>query len=99
MRPEAWKGESLTASRHETRRKKGNGWQLQVRKLESWQFVTFKRLRPRPGFSFFTCSLWGDVVLEKKYNFIKTTYDISLDSQISLLPLGFSLQSRDESKG
>jgi len=41
----------------------------------------------------------GDVVLEKKYNFIKTTYDISLDSQISLLPLGFSLQSRDESKG
>ena len=25
-------------------------------------------------------------------NFIKTTYDISLDSQISLLPLGFSLQ-------
>ena len=26
--------------------------------------------------------------------FIKTTYDISLDSQISLLPLGFSLLSR-----
>ena len=24
-------------------------------------------------------------------SFIKTTYDISLDSQISLLPLGFSL--------
>ncbi len=43
--------------------------------------------------------VWGDVVLEKKCNFIKTTYDISLDSQISLLPLGFSLQSRDESKG
>jgi hypothetical protein len=28
----------------------------------------------------------------RKKNFIKTTYDISLDSQISLLPLGFSLQ-------
>ena len=27
-----------------------------------------------------------------EWNFIKTTYDISLDSQISLLPLGFSLQ-------
>ena len=26
-----------------------------------------------------------------EWNFIKTTYDISLDSQISLLPLGFSL--------
>jgi hypothetical protein len=26
-------------------------------------------------------------------SFIKTTYDISLDSQISLLPLGFSLTS------
>ena len=28
-------------------------------------------------------------------NFIKTTYDISLDSQISLLPLGFSLSNFD----
>ena len=28
----------------------------------------------------------------EKKNFIKTTYDISLDSQISLLPFGFSLQ-------
>jgi hypothetical protein len=27
----------------------------------------------------------------KETSFIKTTYDISLDSQISLLPLGFSL--------
>ena len=26
----------------------------------------------------------------RPYNFIKTTYDISLNSQISLLPLGFS---------
>jgi hypothetical protein len=29
--------------------------------------------------------------LSTKTSFIKTTYDISLDSQISLLPLGFSL--------
>ena len=27
----------------------------------------------------------------QEFTFIKTTYDISLDSQISLLPLGFSL--------
>ena len=27
----------------------------------------------------------------REITFIKTTYDISLDSQISLLPLGFSL--------
>ena len=27
----------------------------------------------------------------REFTFIKTTYDISLDSQISLLPLGFSL--------
>jgi len=39
-------------------------------------------------------------------NFIKTTYDISLDSQISFLPLGFSptealfeLEKRIQSKG
>ena len=32
----------------------------------------------------------GDV--DEKEEFIKTTYDISLDSQISLFPDGFSLQ-------
>ena len=31
-----------------------------------------------------------------EWNFIKTTYDISLDSQISLLPFGFSLQLGDQ---
>ena len=32
-----------------------------------------------------------DIVCDLESSFIKTTYDISLDSQISLLPLGFSL--------
>jgi hypothetical protein len=31
-------------------------------------------------------------------NFIKTTYDISLDSQISFLPLGFSPTGKPKGK-
>ena len=33
--------------------------------------------------------------MKRKKKEIKTTYDISLDSQISLLPLGFSLHRGD----
>lgn len=37
--------------------------------------------------------MWGrgNKEITRRLTFIKTTYDISLDSQISLLPLGFSL--------
>ena len=35
----------------------------------------------------------GKEMSYQEFTFIKTTYDISLDSQISLLPLGFSLLS------
>ena len=34
---------------------------------------------------------FGSAISWESSTFIKTTYDISLDSQISLLPLGFSL--------
>ena len=35
-----------------------------------------------------------DYYSKDSFTFINTTYDISLDSQISLLPLGFSLHSK-----
>ena len=57
--------------------------------LGKWILIKTRMKFPSPGHQplFNYKEMWPG-----EWNFIKTTYDISLDSQISLLPFGFSLQ-------